>query len=53
MRLPRRLGPGLHVERWLRAELAQRWLAFYADHPHGEGIDPSDRDPEQYLANNS
>jgi hemerythrin-like domain-containing protein len=42
-----------HVDRRLRAELAQRWLAFYADHPHGEGIDPSDRDPERYLADNS
>jgi Hemerythrin HHE cation binding domain len=42
-----------HADRGLRTELAQRWLAFYAEHPRGEGIDPSDRDPEAYLAENS
>jgi Hemerythrin HHE cation binding domain len=33
----------------LRAKLAADWLRFYAEHPHGRGIDPSDRDPEQYI----
>ena len=42
-----------HADQPVRTELAQRWLAFYAEHPHGEGIDPSDRDPDRYLAENS
>jgi hypothetical protein len=37
----------------LRAQLAARWIEFYADHPGGRGIDPSDRDPEQYLHDNA
>ena len=33
----------------LRAELAQQWIAFYLEHPAGEGIDTSDRDPQEYI----
>ncbi len=34
----------------MRARLAELWMQFYAAHPDGKGIDPSDRDPEQFLA---
>lgn len=37
----------------LRARLAADWIRFYADHPGGRDIDPSDRDVEKYLAENS
>ncbi|SNT10208.1 hemerythrin domain-containing protein [Rhodococcoides kyotonense] len=37
----------------LRAELAQRWIEFYAQHPKGKGIDTSDRDPQEYIEENS
>jgi len=37
----------------LRTSLGELWLQFYAAHPHGAGIDPSDRDPEQYLEEHS
>ncbi len=36
----------------LRERLGQLWLDFYAAHPDGAGIDPSDRDPEKYLEDN-
>jgi hypothetical protein len=37
----------------LRVELAKRWLEFYAQHPGGKGIDTSDRDPQEYIEENS
>jgi iron-sulfur cluster repair protein YtfE (RIC family) len=42
-----------NAPRELRAELAQRWIAFYAQHPRGRGIDTSDRDPQKYIEENS
>lgn len=37
----------------LRAELARQWIAFYAAHPGGRGVDGSDKDPQTYIADNS
>ena len=41
-----------NAPRELRAELAQKWIEFYAAHPGGKGIDTSDRDPQQYIDEN-
>jgi hypothetical protein len=35
-----------------RHDLAMRWLAFYADHQAGRGIDGDDKDVEEYLSDN-
>jgi hypothetical protein len=37
----------------LRHELAMTWLRLYYEHPAGKGIDDSDRDVDEYLADNS
>lgn len=37
----------------MRSRLGELWVQFYATHPQGKGIDPSDRDPEQYLDEHS
>lgn len=37
----------------LRHELAMKWLRFYHLHPQGKGIDTSDRDADDYIAENS
>jgi hypothetical protein len=37
----------------LRHELAMKWLSFYHEHPGGKGIDESDKDAAQYIAQNS
>ncbi|SOD71751.1 hemerythrin HHE cation binding domain-containing protein [Jatrophihabitans sp. GAS493] len=42
-----------HASHELRAKLAADWLGFYAEHPAGRGIDPSDRDPAEYIEENS
>jgi hypothetical protein len=36
-----------------RHELGLQWLAFYAQHPAGKGIDDSDRDADTYIRENS
>ncbi|MEO7979616.1 MAG: hemerythrin domain-containing protein [Sporichthyaceae bacterium] len=36
-----------------RAELAQQWIAFYAAHPAGRGVDTTPKDPAQYIEDNS
>ena len=36
-----------------RHELAMQWVQFYAAHPDGKGVDDSDKDPEQYIEENS
>jgi Hemerythrin HHE cation binding domain len=41
-----------HASHELRAQLAADWIRFYAEHPGGRGIDPSDRDPKAYLREN-
>jgi hypothetical protein len=33
----------------VRAKRAADWLRCYHEHPHGQGIDPGDRVPVQYL----
>jgi hypothetical protein len=37
----------------LRAEIGMKWLAFYAAHPNGEGVDESDKDPKKYIDEHS
>lgn len=39
-----------HATPELRARLAAEWLAFYAEHPQGKGLDFSDKDPKAYIA---
>jgi hypothetical protein len=41
-----------HATREQRAELAQQWVAFYADHPGGRGVDTEGKDPQQYVEEN-
>lgn len=36
-----------------RDQLAQEWLAFWAAHPEGKGVDTSQKDPEEYVEENS
>jgi Hemerythrin HHE cation binding domain len=42
-----------HASDELRAELGARWLAFYGEHPSGRGLTFVDKDPRQYVAENS
>lgn len=42
-----------NAPRGLRAELAAKWIEFYAAHPGGKGIDDSDRDPQTYIEQHS
>ncbi len=42
-----------NAPRELRAELAQQWIAFYAAHPQGKGVDDSPRDPKTYVEQHS
>ncbi len=42
-----------HASRELRARLGELWAQFYAAHPDGRGIDARDRDPDEYLEQNS
>jgi hypothetical protein len=37
----------------MRHELAMKWLRFYHQHPAGKGVDTENKDPEDYLADNS
>ncbi|GAB2475095.1 hemerythrin domain-containing protein [Jatrophihabitans fulvus] len=37
----------------VRHELALKWLAFYAEHPAGRGIDGEDKDADEYIDQNS
>ncbi|MFI7282239.1 hemerythrin domain-containing protein [Micromonospora chersina] len=38
-----------HASVELRAELGQRWLAFYGEHKNGRNLPFRDKDPEQYV----
>ena len=42
-----------HASFELRADLGARWLAFYADHPSGKGLQFRDKDPDRYVEENS
>ncbi|MDT4930899.1 MAG: hypothetical protein QOF92_3766 [Pseudonocardiales bacterium] len=37
----------------MRHELAMKWLHFYHQHPAGKGVDTSDKDPDDYVEENS
>jgi hypothetical protein len=37
----------------LRHDLALQWLGFYHDHPEGRGVDTTNKDPEEYIRENS
>jgi hypothetical protein len=37
----------------LRHELAMKWLRFYHQHGSGKGVNFSDKDPEEYIEQNS
>ena len=37
----------------MRHELAMKWLRFYHQHPAGQGVDTENKDPDDYLADNS
>ena len=41
------------ASRDVRHELAMKWVRFYAAHPEGRGIDTSERDPQEYIEENS
>jgi hypothetical protein len=41
-----------HVTRELRAELGERWIVFYGEHPNGAGLDFGDKDPKEYIEKN-
>ena len=42
-----------HASWELRVRLGELWVQFYAKHPHGEGIQTSSVDPEEYLDENA
>jgi hypothetical protein len=42
-----------HASFQLRAELAVKWLAYYAEHPSGKGLTFRDKDPDQYIEDHS
>lgn len=37
----------------IRHQLAMSWLAFYAAHPAGQGVDTNDKDADTYIEQNS
>ena len=42
-----------HATAALRHELAMQWLRFSYEHPLGQGVDDRDKDPQQYVEDNS
>lgn len=42
-----------HASLELRTELGVQWLRFFGDHPQGKGLDFRDKDPDQYIKDNS
>ncbi len=42
-----------HATDELRAELGDRWVRFYGEHPTGRGLTFVDKDPKAYLSENS
>jgi hypothetical protein len=42
-----------HASPELRQRLGELWIEFYAQHPHGRGIDTADVDPETYVEDHS
>jgi len=41
------------VDLQLRHDLAMQWLRFYHEHVDGRGVDESNKDPAQYIRDNS
>ena len=42
-----------NVDLQLRADLGAQWLTFYGEHPSGKGLTFHDKDPKQYIKDNS
>ncbi|MET7422023.1 hemerythrin domain-containing protein [Dactylosporangium sp. NPDC005555] len=42
-----------HAGMDLRVTLGAQWLTFYGEHPSGKGLTFRDKDPEQYIRDNS
>jgi hypothetical protein len=42
-----------HASDALRADLARQWITFYGEHPDAKGLALEDKDPREYLADNS
>jgi hemerythrin HHE cation binding domain-containing protein len=42
-----------HASPELRAELGAKWLTFYGEHPRGKGLTFRDKDPKEYIEDNS
>jgi hypothetical protein len=42
-----------HATTELRAELGARWITFYGEHPNGAGLVFRDKDPKEYIEENS
>lgn len=42
-----------HTAMDLRLELGERWLTFYGEHPSGQGLTFTDKDPERYIQQHS
>lgn len=38
-----------HATDAMRDQLGKKWLNFYAEHPGGQGVESTDKDPEDYL----
>jgi hypothetical protein len=41
-----------HASRELRLDLGARWLVFYGEHPAGQGLTVTDKDPGTYVREN-
>jgi hypothetical protein len=42
-----------HAGMDLRVSLGAQWLTFYGEHPSGKGLTFHDKDPQQYIKENS
>lgn len=42
-----------HSDQETRTSLGRRWLAFHEEHAGARGIDTSDKDPKEYIEENS
>lgn len=42
-----------HATETTRAELGARWITFYGEHPSGQGLRFTDKDPEKYVKEHS
>jgi hypothetical protein len=42
-----------HVSFQSRADLAAQWITFYGEHPQGKGLVFQDKDPQEFIEDNS